>query len=73
LENRLIAALIFLGTFSIVAATAKDYGVTWEEPPYFYASELHARWLDDWVKNCAHSQIQTKHTEQNNERLWRST
>ena len=32
MENRLIAALIFLGTFSVVAATAKDYGVTWDVP-----------------------------------------
>ena len=69
-QERLIAALIFLGTFLIVAATAMDYGVTWDEPPYFYASDLHVRWLDDLVKNLAHGQMQRSLSDENIKAAW---
>lgn len=70
MEKRLIAALIFLGTFSLVATTAKDYGVTWDEPPYFYASELHVRWLDDLAKNLAQGQMQRSLSDENIKAAW---
>ena len=66
----MIAALILLGTFLIVTATAKDYGVTWDEPPYFYASELHVRWFDDLLRNLAHGQIQRSLSDENIKAAW---
>jgi hypothetical protein len=44
--TRLIAALaLFLTALALVGATLKDYGVSWDEPPYYYASDLHVGWL----------------------------
>ncbi len=36
---------IFLGAFLLVAFTAGHYGVTWDEPNYFHASDLHIQWF----------------------------
>jgi len=36
---------LFIVTFLAVAATLSDYGVTWDEPPYFHAADLHIQWL----------------------------
>ncbi len=40
-----IPIALFLGSVLLVAATLKDYGVTWDEPAYFHASDLHNQWL----------------------------
>lgn len=45
----LIPAGLFLATFLVVAVTNNDYGVTWDEPPYFHASDLHIQWLRDFA------------------------
>lgn len=37
--------VIFLGAFLLVAFTAGHYGVTWDEPNYFHASDLHNQWF----------------------------
>ena len=37
--------VLFLVILFLVAATSKDYGVTWDEPPYFTASDLHSNWI----------------------------
>jgi hypothetical protein len=42
---------IFLGTFLLVAWTAGDYGVAWDEPNYFHASDLHIRWISEFADN----------------------
>ncbi|NIT04211.1 phospholipid carrier-dependent glycosyltransferase, partial [Candidatus Saccharibacteria bacterium] len=42
---------LFLATFLIIAFTLSDYGVTWDEPAYFHASDLHIEWLADLRKN----------------------
>jgi Dolichyl-phosphate-mannose-protein mannosyltransferase len=46
-----IPALIFFGVFLLVAATSKDYGIAWDEPAYFHASDLHVAWIVDLGEN----------------------
>jgi hypothetical protein len=40
-----IPLAVFLAALLLVVATLNDYGVTWDEPPYFHASDLHTHWL----------------------------
>ncbi|MFQ5681778.1 MAG: ArnT family glycosyltransferase [Candidatus Binatia bacterium] len=48
---------LFLGVFFLVGTTISDYGLTWDEPSYFHASDLHVRWLADLGKNLFNGQI----------------
>lgn len=32
----------------LIGATLRDYGVSWDEPPYYHASDLHARWIAEF-------------------------
>ena len=43
--------LIGGAVFFLVASTAPHYGLTWDEPNYFYASDLEIRWLVEFGKN----------------------
>ncbi|HEX5604950.1 MAG TPA: hypothetical protein VFY96_00450, partial [Candidatus Binatia bacterium] len=40
-----VPSALFLGSLLIVIITAGDYGVVWDEPAYFHASDLHVGWL----------------------------
>lgn len=42
---------LFLGVLLLVAMTSSDYGLTWDEPGYFHASDLEIQWLSDFGKN----------------------
>lgn len=41
----LATASLFVGAFLLVASTMSDYGLTWDEPPYFQAADLEVQWL----------------------------
>jgi hypothetical protein len=41
---------LFVGSFLIVIITARDYGVVWDEPAYFHATDLHMGWIADFVE-----------------------
>lgn len=45
-----IPSALFLGSLLIVIITAGDYGVVWDEPAYFHASDLHVGWLKSVVE-----------------------
>ena len=46
LRQRLVLSLaLLLLTMLLISTTSDDYGVTWDEPPYFTASDLHIAWL----------------------------
>lgn len=49
--------LIAGGVFSLVALTASHYGLTWDEPNYFHASNLEIRWLVESGKNLLKGDI----------------
>jgi hypothetical protein len=51
-----LAGLLGGGVFLVVAFTASDYGVTWDEPAYFYASDLHIQWMAGFFNDAAHRQ-----------------
>jgi MFS family permease len=53
----LIPVTLFLAAFLLTASTAADYGICWDEPAYFHASDLHIRWLADFGKNLLHGQL----------------
>ena len=40
-----VALGLFLGTLTLVAVTIPRYGLTWDEPYYFHAADLHVEWL----------------------------
>ena len=70
LSRWLIPILLFLGTLLLIGATLKDYGVTWDEPPYFYASDLHLRWVRDLGNNLAAGEIRKSIDDQNIKAAW---
>jgi len=46
----LVPGALFFGSLTIVIFTAGDYGVVWDEPAYFHASDLHIEWLKKLVQ-----------------------
>ena len=63
----LIPFVLFFGTLLLIGATAKDYGVTWDEPPYFHASDLHVRWIRGFVDNLTHGELRKSLDDQSGE------
>lgn len=45
-----VPGALFFGSLAIVILTAGDYGVVWDEPAYFHASDLHIEWLKKLVQ-----------------------
>ena len=45
-----IPTTLFFGSLLIIVVTAGDYGVVWDEPAYFHASDLHIRWIGQFVQ-----------------------
>jgi hypothetical protein len=54
----------------VVAGTAGDYGVTWDEPAYFYASDLHIEWLVDFGQNVLRSDLDKSVQDENIKKAW---
>jgi len=48
-----IPIALFLAVLLLIGLTLKDYGVAWDEPSYFYASDLHLRWIVELGGNLA--------------------
>src|SRR5215469_15218660 len=49
-----IPSALFFGSLLIIVVTAGDYGVVWDEPAYFHASDLHIRWIKQLVQRPKH-------------------
>ncbi|MGN6719913.1 MAG: glycosyltransferase family 39 protein, partial [Candidatus Binatia bacterium] len=45
-----VPGALFFGSLAIVVFTAGDYGVVWDEPAYFHASDLHIEWVKKLVQ-----------------------
>ena len=69
-QRWLIPAGLFLASFMVVAGTAGDYGVTWDEPAYFYASDLHIEWLVDFGQNVLRSDLDKSVQDENIKKAW---
>ena len=69
-QRWLIPAGLFLASFMVVAGTAGDYGVTWDEPAYFYASDLHIEWLVNFRQNVLRSDLDKSVQDENIKKAW---
>jgi hypothetical protein len=54
--NHFLPLVLFIGTLLFTVTTSRDYGVTWDEPPYFHASDLHVQWIRGFADNIASGQ-----------------
>jgi hypothetical protein len=62
---------LFLSVVLLTAATLKDYGVAWDEPPYFHAADLHMAWILDWGTNIAEGNFKQSLSDENIKAAWR--
>ncbi len=69
-QGWLIPIVLFISVFLLVAATAKDYGVAWDEPPYFHASDLHVQWLFGLGHNIARGEAEKSLSNQTIDAAW---
>jgi 4-amino-4-deoxy-L-arabinose transferase-like glycosyltransferase len=53
-----------------VGSTLKDYGVAWDEPPYFYASNLHLRWFIELGDSLCSGDVRQSLTDQSIKAAW---
>jgi Dolichyl-phosphate-mannose-protein mannosyltransferase len=65
-----IPVVLFLGTLLLIGVTLKDYGVTWDEPPYFHASDLHVRWISDFSANIVTGELRNSLDDQTIRAAW---
>lgn len=66
----LLSLGLFIGAMLLVAVTSKDYGVTWDEPPYFHASDLHIGWMTTLVENGVRGQLRESLADQTIQSAW---
>lgn len=57
LVGRLIPWLLGAATFLLVASTASHYGLGWDEPNYFHASDLEIQWILDFGQNLLRGEV----------------
>jgi hypothetical protein len=62
---------LFVGTVLLVAVTLKDYGITWDEPSYFHAADLHMAWIIEFGKNVVHGTIKQSFNDEAIKLGWR--
>jgi hypothetical protein len=62
---------LFLSVVLLTAATLKDYGIAWDEPPYFHAADLHMAWILDWGTNIEDGNFKRSLSDENIKAAWR--
>ena len=67
----MIPAGLFLGVLLLTVATLKDYGIAWDEPPYFHAADLHIGWIIDWGTNIDEGNFNQSLSDENIKAAWR--
>jgi len=66
----LMPVALFLGALLLIGATSKDYGVTWDEPPYFHAADLHLKWIVEVGNNLARDELRKSLDDANIKAAW---
>ena len=61
---------LFLGVLLLISATSKDYGVTWDEPPYYHAADLHLKWIVEVGDNLARDELRKSLDDANIKAAW---
>lgn len=49
----------------------RDYGVSWDEPPYYHASDLHAHWIAELVENLSAGKLKDVAEDKTIKAAWR--
>ena len=62
--------VLFLGVLLLISATSKDYGVTWDEPPYYHAADLHLKWIVEVGDNLARDELRKSLDDANIKASW---
>jgi len=65
-----VPILLVLATLLLIGATLKDYGVTWDEPPYFHATDLHMKWVSELAENLHSGALRKSLDDQNIKANW---
>lgn len=65
-----IPIVLFLTALWLVGSTLKDYGVAWDEPPYFYASNLHLRWFIELGDSLGSGDVRQSLADQSIKAAW---
>ena len=65
-----IPIVLFLTAFLLIGFTLKDYGVAWDEPAYFHASDLHIKWIVEFGNNLATGGIRPSLADENIKAAW---
>ena len=62
---------LFLGVLLLTGATLKDYGIAWDEPPYFHAADLHMAWIIDFGTDIDKGEVKQSLSDENIKSAWR--
>ena len=65
-----IPMALFLGSLLLVATTLKDYGITWDEPAYFHASDLQNQWLVEFGEDLLRFDLGKSLQDENIKKVW---
>lgn len=66
----LVPVILLFGSLLLIGATSKDYGVTWDEPPYYHASDLHMRWIRSFAENMTEGEFRKSLDDQAIQAAW---
>src|SRR5262245_47095369 len=61
---------LFFGTLLLIGTTLKDYGVTWDEPPYFHATDLHLQWIIEAQQNLGRGELRKSLDDESVKAAW---
>jgi len=71
LQAWIIPWLIGGGVFFLVASTSSHYGLTWDEPNYFHASDLELRWFGEFFQGILQGDPSSVLSDERIESAWR--
>ena len=57
--------------FLLVASTSSHYGLTWDEPNYFHASDLELQWFDEFFRGVLQGNPGSVLSDEKIESAWR--
>lgn len=60
-----------LGVLLLTGATLKDYGIAWDEPPYFHAADLHIAWIIDFATKIKEGTSEQSLSDEKIKAAWR--
>ena len=71
LQPWILPWLIGGGVFFLVASTSSHYGLTWDEPYYFHASDLELQWFGEFFQGILQGNPTSVLRDEKIESAWR--